>query len=89
MWWDIIPFLRAPDDPSGRELDAAALSAMEEILSLDSLACQESALHGLGHWRHRYPERVGEIIGHAMSRPNDWPPELNAYARNATSGCVL
>jgi hypothetical protein len=51
MFWDINPFVGAPDDPSHRELDAAALRAMDETLALDSLPCQESALHGLGHWR--------------------------------------
>ena len=89
MWWDIIPFSGAPDDPSRKGLDAAALSVMEETLSLDSLACRESALHGLGHWQHCYPERVGEIIGRAMSRPKGWPQELTVYARDARRGCVL
>jgi hypothetical protein len=89
MWWDIIPFFGAPDDPSRQELDAAALSVMEETLSLDSSTCRESALHGLGHWQHWYPERVGEIIGRAMSRPKGWSKELIEYARNARRGCVL
>jgi hypothetical protein len=89
MWWDIIPFFGAPDDPSRQELDGAALSVMEETLSLDSLACRESALHGLGHWQHSYPERVGEIIGRAMNGPKGWPQELIVYARDARRGCVL
>jgi hypothetical protein len=89
MWWDIIPFHGAPDDALRHELDAAALSVMEEILSLDSLPCRESALHGLGHWHSCYPDRVREIIGRAMSHGQGWSPELSAYARSAKSGCVL
>jgi len=89
MWWDIIPFFGAPDDLSRQGLDAAALSVMEETLSLDSLACRESAIHGLGHWQHCYPDRVGEIIGRAMSSPKDWPQELMVYAGKARMGRVL
>jgi hypothetical protein len=89
MWWDIIPFYGAPDDPSRRELDAAALSVMEEILSLDSIPCRESALHGLGHWHSCYPERVSDLIDRAMSHGKGWSPELTTYARSARRGCVL
>jgi len=89
MWWDIIPFTGAPHDPEHRELDAAALSVMETILSLASVACQESALHGLGHWCSSYPDRVGAIIDHALARAHGWPPALTAYAQSARRGCVL
>jgi hypothetical protein len=44
MWWDIIPFFAAPGDATRAELDEAALSVMEEILTLESLACRESAI---------------------------------------------
>jgi hypothetical protein len=58
MWWDIIPFFGDPEDASRRELHEAALTVMARTLSLDSLACRQSALHGLGHWHARYPTRV-------------------------------
>jgi hypothetical protein len=89
MWWDIIPFSGAPDDPKRAELDAAALSVMEEILSIESLPCGESALHGLGHWQPCYPQQVGDIIDRALNRPNAWPGTLKTYALSARSGCVL
>ena len=88
MWWDIIPFLGAPGDASRAQLDETALLVLEQILSLDCLACRESALHGLGHWQHCYPERVREIIDRAMSHGTDWPMQLVAYARSARMGCV-
>jgi hypothetical protein len=88
MWWDVIPFFGAPEDAARAQLDDAALAVMEAILSSDSLACRESALHGLGHWPTCYPERVGDIIGRALSRGGNWPPELVAYAGNARRGCV-
>jgi len=89
MWWDIIPFAGAPDDSERRDLDAAALAVMEEVLETESLACRESALHGIGHWQHAYPKTVGDIIDRALSRSNAWPKELITYALNARNGCVL
>lgn len=89
MWWDLLPLSGTPADPSRREIDAAALSVMEATLGLDSLACRESALHGLGHWYHAYPERVGDIIERALGRSTAWPPALTRYAGIAKTGCVL
>ena len=89
MFWDINPFFGAPDDPSHRELDAAALRVMEDTLALDSLACRESALHGLGHWRGSYSKPVEQIIDRALRRQTDWPSGLVTYAGHAKSGCVL
>ena len=62
---------------------------MAEILALDSLACQESALHGLGHWQHAYPEEVQQIIDRFLNANKNLRPELAAYARSARTGCVL
>jgi hypothetical protein len=89
MWWDIVPFSGAPNDPKRAELDTAALSVMEEILSIESLPCRESALHGLGHWQPCYPQQVGDIIDRALDRSNAWPATLKTYALSARSGCVL
>ena len=49
MWWDEFPCLALPDDPHRDAMHGAALRTMESILALDSPACHESALHGLGH----------------------------------------
>jgi len=89
MWWDIIPFAGDPADPAHRDLDAAALGVMEEILSIESLPCRESALHGLGHWQHAYPRAVEAIIDRALTKSAAWPRELKTYALNAKSGCIL
>jgi hypothetical protein len=48
MWWDMLPVAGGPDDPARMELDSAILQVMENALHLDSIACRESALHGLG-----------------------------------------
>jgi hypothetical protein len=88
MWWDIIPFAGAPGSAAQKLLDDAALDVMEKMLSLDSVACRESALHGLGHWHHAYPQRVEEIVARALERAKDWPEGLLTYARSAQCGCV-
>src|SRR5829696_3153302 len=47
MWWDIMPVYGGPEPQDRERLHVATLDTMGTILSLDSLACQESALHGL------------------------------------------
>ena len=89
MWWDILPIAGNPSDPGRREFDAAILNVMESTLHLDSLACQESALHGLGHWQRQYPRRVGEIIdSFSMTHPR-LPEKLQDYMMSAYTGYVL
>ena len=89
MWWDIIPIGGRPTDPASKEFDQTILQVMESTLQLDSIACRESALHGLGHWQHAYPERVGAIIDQfSMTRP-DLPEKLQKYMMNAYTGYVL
>jgi hypothetical protein len=89
MWWDIIPIAVNPEDPNHREFDDAILQVMESTLQLDSIPCRESALHGLGHWQHRYPERVGAIIDTFSMKATNFPEALKMYMRNAYVGYVL
>jgi hypothetical protein len=76
-------------DPALPALHDAALSAMGDILRLDSIACQESALHGLGHRNQLAGARVAEIVDAFLARSANARPELLAYARAAGLGCVL
>ena len=62
---------------------------MEWTLQLDSIPCRESALHGLGHWQHAYPEQVGEIIDRFSMSHRQLPEKLQAYMMNAYTGYVL
>jgi hypothetical protein len=83
MWWDLFPSWGVP----GRDVDTALLAAMTAILEIDSLACQESALHGLGHWRASHPQRVEEAIDRYLKRAHP-PDELRRYAVSAREGCI-
>ena len=89
MWWDICPIGGPIDDPDHRQINHAALDVMTGALALDSIACQESALHGLGHWRHTHPNEIETIVGRFIAAHPSMRPELLNYARSARSGCVL
>jgi hypothetical protein len=65
------------------------LQAMERILTLASLACQESVLHGLGHWQRQYPAQVNTIIDRFLGSSVDLDARLVIYAKSAHSGRVL
>ncbi len=89
MWWDEFIAIAHPDDPHFQALHEAALDVMEKTLRLESPACQEAALHGLGHWHLRFPARSAEIIDDYLKASPQLDPRLLAYARLAKSGCVL
>jgi hypothetical protein len=88
MWWDLLPLAGAPDDPAARPLGMAALDVMRDVLELDSIACQESTLHGLGHWHAGHPREVEGIVDAFLARAPAARPALVGYARSARSGCV-
>lgn len=89
MWWDIIPIAGRPEDPAGEAFDRTILQVMDSTLQLDSIACRESALHGLGHWQHAYPQQVGTIIDRFSMSHKDLPEKLQEYMMNAYVGHVL
>ena len=87
MWWEVIPIHGKPADSTRRTLDATVLEVLQSQLEISSIACQESALHGLGHWAHYYPERVEEIVAQFLESQND-NAKLRAYATAAAKGNV-
>ncbi len=89
MWWDIFPLCGEPKDTARHEIDEACLSVMETTLQLPSIACQESALHGLGHWGLSYEGRCQSIISAFMQRHEDLRRELREYAAQARQANVL
>ena len=89
MWWDLFPTWGHPESPTETLVDAELLVVMQSVLALDNLACQESALHGLGHWHLRYPAVVEETIDVFLERQPRLDPRLRQYAFSARRGCVL
>jgi hypothetical protein len=82
MWWDLDCWYSIPR--------GELLSMLRAILAIDHVACQESALHGLGHEckiLDANPEVEG-IIDDFLGRQPNLRPELREYALNARSGMV-
>lgn len=88
MWWDVLPVIGRANEPHGEEINHCFIDIMEATLKIDSLACRESALHGLGHWQYRYPARVATIIDRFLAENSALSPELIDYAHAAKIGRV-
>src|ERR1051326_487039 len=52
----------SPVDPHADDLETEILCILERTLQLNNLACQEAALHGLGHRHYRHARRVEAIV---------------------------
>ncbi len=89
MWWDLFPTWGDPTDPACQARDRESLQVMSGLLSLDSMAVQESALHGLGHWYPQYPEFVEQSVREFLQANGNARGELRQYALNACQGNVL
>jgi hypothetical protein len=88
MWWDIMP-VEATSKPSLPDpIHEACLAVMRDTLKLASPACQESALHGLGHWARAYPEFTAATIDAYLAANPQLRPELSRYAQAARFGCI-
>lgn len=87
MWWEVVTWGWAKDDPDAERLAARDLDVMETVLRLPNPACKESALHGLGHMVRRQP-RAQAIIDRFLAEEKDISPELAGYARAAATGCI-
>lgn len=88
MWWDLLSAHYAANQPVRREMDDACFHVMNKILELESLACLESAIHGLGHWQRYYREKVKEIVDKFLNRNPDIDPNLREYALAAQGGHI-
>lgn len=88
MWWDIMPIGAAVKPAYADPINEACLAVMRETLALTNPACQESALHGLGHWAFAYPEFTAAAIDAYLAANPTLRPELARYALAARSGCV-
>jgi hypothetical protein len=99
MLWDVIPLYPRTKNMFSKfgkkvrelkddleQIEAACLDAMEQTLRIDHVACQEGALHGLGHWATSYRARVRSIVDDYLRRPRS--SELTSYAKAARKGMV-
>ncbi|HKS71709.1 MAG TPA: hypothetical protein VJQ82_00850 [Terriglobales bacterium] len=88
MWWDLLASATAPED-GHRLLDqTVCLEVMQNILSLSNIACQESALHGLGHWQRNFQRETRQIVEEFLLKNPQVSGELRNYALKAVMGQV-
>jgi hypothetical protein len=83
MWWDILAFgyymeNGKAEDEDGEEIQQIMFETLLKILEIDSVDCQKSALHGLGHLKHKDTEFVinNFLKNHKVS------DELENYAKS-------
>lgn len=88
MWWDAIVLDATGDPHLDREFFAALIEAMGRTLAIPHPACQEGALHGLGHWGEHAPARAQALIDAYLAENRAARPELVTYARAARGGCI-
>jgi hypothetical protein len=84
MWWGEYWPLCLADAVARRE----TLATVERILSLDSRPCQESCLHGLGHWHLHWPDEVEPIVDRFLASHPKLPRPVREYAEQARCGAV-
>lgn len=88
MWFDVAPAFFEKGVAGEEVVWQAELAAMEAILALDHPACQEAALHGLGHAHYHFPEDTAPVVERYLRRGVFPLPDLETYARAALCGCV-
>lgn len=94
MFWDVAPLFAHSKlkpkkaTPDHVKTEAACLSVMERTLRIPHDACQESALHGLGHWHAYYPAEVEKIIDAYVYLPESKRRGLRQYALCAKAGLI-
>ncbi len=86
MWWDFSTLFFAHDD----EIIIACLDVMRFCLELENLACQESALHGLGHLHseEKFRGECQNIISNFLHSDSKNVQQLSGYAKAAYKGMV-
>lgn len=88
MWWDILPLHGTTAGSDHVAIGTTVLAVLTKTLALKSEACQQNALHGLGHWYSYYPKPIETIIDQYLARSHNLRAELLDYAQDARIGYV-
>ena len=89
MLWEMSGLTWMPKQPGFDFLADPVLEVLAFVLRSPNEACVESALHGLGHLQHHFPDRVPALIDSFLKDRPNLSPELYAYAGHASRGQVL
>lgn len=88
MWWDIITCSSSRPNTDSSRVHSAYIDAMSRILKIESMTCQYSALHGLGHWLTYDEKRATLAIDAFLSNAKRCDPRLLQYAKDARTGNI-
>ena len=88
MFWDVASFGGPAGTREGNLLEDAVLDVLDDVLRMEHAACQESAIHGLGHRVGRHPERAPAILDRWLKSGAVRDERLRSYARGARTGCI-
>ena len=88
MFWDVAVFGGPPGEREGNLFEDAVLDVLEDTLYLEHAACQESAIHGLGHRVSRHPERAPAVLDRWLRNGPLRDLRLRPYAEAARTGCI-
>lgn len=97
LLWDIVVYAtnsteRRPDgtlrDVRNSEIDQEVLGTLARILAIPSVACQQSALHGLGHLVS-FSGLGSNVVRQYLDDNPDLRSDLREYAQNALVGEVM
>ncbi len=87
MLWDLAIHGSYPE-VRDREIDGESVNTLARIITMPSIACQRSALHGLGHLV--FDARIGcDIIQKYLDDNPDLRGDIRKYAEQALLGKVL
>lgn len=86
MFWDISPLAYWEKENDKLFYYEMVLDTLKFALKLKNIACQESALHGLGHLYPYMPKQVQNLI---LENQKIIPAELVEYSKAASVGAVL
>ena len=88
MLWDMDSGLTYRSFHSDQFAKTHAFDLLEFALSLKHAACQESALHGLGH-RVDSESALAKPLIRAFLRRRDISPAIRKYAKECLTGNIL
>ncbi len=89
MWFDAGCRWFPYDTKTRGPVDAAMLGVIRSILAIDHIACQEAALHGLGHRPTHQRYAVEAIVDDFLGANSKLSPPLRDYALHCRALRVL
>jgi len=89
MLWEETPLIYWEGRADKEYFYAAILEVLTFVLHSPNIACQESALHGLGHLHYRAAKQVEAIVTSFLRENRSLRPELLDYAKRARAGYIL